>query len=104
MDIKFFDDSVEEFVSSLETQTVARVLRTIDLLGMFGSRLGPPHTRKIASNLFELRVPGRQAVRLFYTFQKGEIIVLSGFVKKSERIPGKELETARHKLRSLDAR
>ena len=104
MKVKFFDDGVEKFIASLEAQTVARVLRTIDLLEMFGNRLGPPHTKKIEPGLFELRVRGRQEVRLFYAFQKGEIIVLSGFVKKTERIPWKELETVRYRLRSLDAR
>ena len=74
---------------------------TIDLLEMFGNRLGHPHTKKIERDLFELRIRGGQDVRLFYTFRKGEIIVLSGFVKKSSRIPKSEIETARRRIRRL---
>ena len=104
MNIRFFDGSVEKFIASLEAQTVARVLRTIDLLEMFGNRLGPPHTKKIEKDLFELRVRGRQEIRIFYTFYREEIILLCALVKKSQRIPRREIETARHKLQSLDAR
>ena len=104
MNIKFFDDSVEELTASLQEHTVARVLRILDLLEIFGNRLGPPHSKKIEKNLFELRIRGKQEVRIFYTFHKGEVILLYGFVKKSQRIPKKEIEIARHKLRLLDGR
>ena len=104
MNIRFFDGGVEKFIASLEEQTVARVLRTVDLLEVFGNRLGPPHTKKIEQDLFELRARGRQEVRIFYTFQRGGIILLHGFLKKSQHIPKKEIEAARRKLRSLDTK
>ncbi|MFZ2189345.1 MAG: type II toxin-antitoxin system RelE/ParE family toxin [Candidatus Magasanikiibacteriota bacterium] len=102
MSIVFLDDDVENFIYSLENKTKAKVLRTLDLLEEFGYNLGMPHTKKIKNNLFELRVLGRNQVRLFYTFLKPNIIVLCGFRKKTQKIPSHELEKALHKLKLLD--
>ena len=92
---------VEKFIVSLEDSTIAKLLRTIDLLERFGHQLGLPHSRKIGQGLFELRVRGQQEARIFYTFHKGSAILLYGFVKKSQRIPQKELQQAFKKLRDL---
>lgn len=103
MNVIFFDRSIERFIASLEKQTIARVFRTIDLLELFGSELGPPHSKKIEKELYELRIHGKQAVRIFYVFRQGQAVLLRGFVKKSERLPKREIETARERLRTLDA-
>jgi len=86
----------------LQTGTIAKVLRTLDLLEKFGQKLGPPHTKKISSQLFELRIPGKQEVRIFYCFHKSKIFLLHGFVKKSRKIPKKEIKIALRKLNLLD--
>jgi len=102
MNVKFFD-KIEKFIDSLEESTIARVLRTIDLLEMFGHELGLPHSKKIEPRLFELRIRGRQEVRLFYTFHHSTAVIVHGFIKKSERIPLKEIDNARRKLKELDS-
>ena len=104
MNIRFFSSDIEGFIHSLEEATIAKVLRTIDLLEMFGNKLGPPHSKKIRPRLFELRVRGKQEVRILYTFYKGEAILLLGFIKKTERLPKKELESALQKIRMLDTK
>lgn len=95
------DQEVEEFISSLEKSTVAKTLRTIDLLEKFTFNLGIPHSKKMTDGLFELRVRGRQEVRIFYYFSKGTIYLLSGFIKKSQKTPPNELTKARNKCRNL---
>ena len=102
MEIKILDSSLEEFIESLQKPTIAKVLRTIDLLEEFGSKLGMPHTKKISARLFELRIRGAQEIRIFYTFHKSQIYLLHGFIKKSDRIPKKEIRTALQKLKNLD--
>ena len=102
MEIKILDSSLEEFIESLQKPTIAKVLRTIDLLEEFGSKLGMPHTKKISARLFELRIRGAQEIRIFYTFHKSQIYLLHGFIKKSERTPQKEIRTALQKLKNLD--
>jgi len=102
MEIRIFDVSLEKFIKSLQKPTIAKVLRTIDLLEQFGEKLGPPHTKKIATHLFELRIPGRQEVRIFYSFHKSQIFLLQGFVKKSQKTPRKEIRIALQRLKLLD--
>ena len=102
MEIRIFDISLEKFIKSLQKPTIAKVLRTIDLLERFGQKLGPPHTKKISAHLFGLRVSGRQEVRIFYSFHKSQIFLLHGFVKKSQKIPRKETKIAFQKLKLLD--
>ncbi|OGN07259.1 MAG: hypothetical protein A2940_00655 [Candidatus Wildermuthbacteria bacterium RIFCSPLOWO2_01_FULL_48_29] len=102
MEVHNFDDSVEEFIKSLEEQTIAKVLRTTELLEEYGPQLVMPHSRKIENNLFELRIRGQQEIRIFYTFHKSSAILLHGFVKKSEKTPKKEIKTALQRLKALD--
>ena len=102
MEIRIFDTSLEKFIKSLQKPTIAKVLRTIDLLETFGQKLGPPHTKKISARLFELRISGRQEVRILYSFHKLQIFLLHGFVKKSQKTPRKEIKVALQKLKLLD--
>lgn len=95
------DPQVEKFIASLEKSTIAKTLRTIDLLENFGYQLGLPQSKKVRSNLFELRIRGQQEVRIFYTFKNGGAILLYGFIKKSQKIPKLELDYAIKKMRSL---
>jgi len=104
MRVRLFDSNIEKFILSLEEGAVAKVLRVIDLLERFGNQLGLPHSKKVAQTLFELRVHGKQEVRFFYTFHDKEIILLHGFMKKSPRIPKRELENAWRKLSALDSK
>ena len=102
MEIHIFDKSLEKFIESLEKLTIAKVLRTIDLLEEFGPKLGLPHSKKVSARLFELRIRGKQEVRIFYTFHQQQIILLYGFIKKSQKIPQKEIQTALQRLKRLD--
>ena len=102
MNIKFFDSPVEKFIDSLERPTRAKIFRAIDLLDMFGNKLGLPHSKKVDSHLFELRARGKQEIRIFYTFHKDSAVLLHGFIKKSQRIPKKEIDMAIQKLKLLD--
>ena len=88
----------QNFNSKLEEKTIAKVLRTVDLLEQFGNKLGLPHSKKVRTSLFELRIRGQQEVRIFYIFKKGEIILLHGFIKKSQKTPSKELKQALKKM------
>ena len=101
MNIRFVDTQLEKFIHSLDESTIAKILRTIDLLEMFGHKLGLPHSKKVHARLFELRIRGKQEVRIFYTFYADEAVLLHGFIKKSKRMPKKEMNLAIQKLKGL---
>jgi len=103
MEIRILDASLEKFIKGLQKPAIAKVLRTIDLLEKFGEKLGSPHAKKILSRIFELRISGKQEIRIFYTFHKSQIFLLHGFIKKSQKTPRKELNLTLQKLKLLDS-
>ena len=52
MEIRLLDVSLSKFIKSLQKPTIAKVLRTVDLLEEFGPKLGAPHTKKISAFSF----------------------------------------------------
>jgi len=102
MRVRVCNDSVERFIQSFDDITGPKVVRAIELLGEFGPRLGMPHSKKIEDHIFELRVRGIQEVRIFYTFHEHSIVLLHGFIKKSQKIPKKEIEIAVERAGALD--
>lgn len=92
----------EEFLQELDNKTVAKIYKLIERLEMEG-RLVFPHARKLEGyrNLWELRSNSQQgAVRIFYFYwEHNTIIFISGFVKKSQKAPLRELERAMNYLK-----
>ena len=92
---------VEKFIRGLEDKTIAKTLRTIDLLEKFSHQLGIPHSKKVTDKLYELRVRGKQEIRIFYCFHQASIYLIHGFIKKSQKIPKNELRNAKNKYNLL---
>lgn len=96
------NQKVETFLSSLEKKAIAKTLRTIDLLEQFGYRLTMPHTKKVQGDIHELRIRGQQEIRIFYAFgQNKKIFLLHGFIKKSQKIPSKEIKIAQKRAKAF---
>lgn len=93
---------VDKFFKSLEKPTRSKLLRTLDLLLVFGSTLGLPHSKKLAPDLYELRIRGQQEIRVFYTLSNNQVFLLHGFVKKTQKTPPQELAKAQKLLQTLD--
>lgn len=98
--IAYHTPAVEAFVLSLPDGLLARYLRLTDMMLEFGANLGMPHTRAMSDGLFELRIKSKEGIaRVFYcTLVSQRIVMLHGFVKKSEKTPPKELKVARSLL------
>ena len=92
---------VQYFIWSLEKPTIAKILRVIDLLEKFGNKLQMPHSKPIGKGLFELRIRGDKEIRIFYTFNDNQAVLLLGFIKKSRQIPKKEISLAYQKIKDL---
>lgn len=75
---------VEEFFLSLNPETIAKVVQVIDLLELHGPRLNMPHARKLTSILFELRIRGRQEIRVIYAYLHAQIYLLHAFKKTNK--------------------
>ncbi|HEY4518608.1 MAG TPA: type II toxin-antitoxin system RelE/ParE family toxin [Candidatus Paceibacterota bacterium] len=103
MDVKTIGSIVDNFIASLEGDSQGKILKMLDLLEACGSGLRMPYSKYLESGLYELRITGNQAVRLFYTFHNNQAVILHGFVKKTNRIPSRELALARKRLGALQS-
>lgn len=92
---------VGKFIKQQQPQAIAKIAHLIDLLETHGSFLGMPHAKKLESNLYELRVRGKEEIRIIYGFVGKTIYLLSGFKKQKQKTPRKEIDTARARLLSL---
>jgi len=67
----------------------------LGLLKEHGPNLGMPYSKYMKDGLYELRVRGKNEVRIFYIFQiQHTICLLHAFKKKSQKTPPKELNIA----------
>ena len=68
-----------------------------------GPNLGLPHTRAMGDGLFEVRARGAEGIgRAFFCTLLGQrIVVLHGFVKKTQATPAAELKSARKRLKEV---
>jgi phage-related protein len=92
---------VIKFIDKVDTRSQARIARHLSLLSQFNYKLGLPFCKKLASNLYELRILGETNIRIFYTFQNNQIYLLHAFVKKTDQIPKKHFTLAKARLKSL---
>ena len=69
----------------------------------YGWPLGMPLIRKMERDLWEVRSTiGSGIARVFFTAKGAMMILLHGFVKKSDKTPPDELNTARRRLRNIE--
>ena len=64
--------------------------------------MGMPLIRKLDAALWEVRshLPNRIA-RVIFTVDDGMMILLHGFIKKSQKMPSNDLSIARRRLKTL---
>ena len=85
------------------TGIYADYLRLIVLMEEHGADLRLPHSRAMGDGLFELRCRGEEGIgRAFYCTMVGrQIVILHGFIKKTQDTPDRELKTARQRLKEI---
>lgn len=68
-----------------------------------GANLEEPHTKAIGDGLFELRLMGVEGIaRVMYCTLSGRrIVMLHGFIKKTQKTPRAELETAIRRMEEI---
>jgi phage-related protein len=92
---------IVEFIESLDTTTSAKIIHSIELLESYGPFLKPPYIKKIQNKLYEIRIPGKVAVRIFYTVINQQYFLLHAFVKKSQKTPYREIKTAIDRMNKI---
>ena len=112
-EIIYYSEAVQQNILHFPQGLQARYDHLTSLMEEFGPNLGMPHTRALGDGLFELRLRAREGIgRVFFctitsqissigpqrnTGVNKKIVMLHCFVKKSQKTPRKELNTARRR-------
>ena len=91
--------SIEAWPDGLKARYLALLIRMTE----FGPDIGMPHTSAMGDGLFEVRAKAVEGIgRAFYCTMVGKrIVILHGFIKKTDKTPAKELRIARERLKEL---
>jgi phage-related protein len=101
--IQYFNEAVQKDILALPLRLAVRYVALTERMTRNGPNLGEPHTKALEFGLFELRLKGAEGIaRVFYcTIIERQIVMLHAIVKKTDKIPHRELRLARNRMKEL---
>jgi len=78
----------------------------LDLMRVqFGWPVGMPLVRSLKDGLWEVRstLPSSRIARLILCFHESTLVVVHGFIKKTQKTPADDLELARRRMKEMQA-
>jgi len=101
--IEFFDEDVQQVVLSWPAGINASFTRIALRMVEHGANLGLPYTKAMGGGLFEIRAKGQEGIgRAFFCTLVGQrIIILHGFIKKTDKTPKRELDIAKQRMKEI---
>ena len=99
--IEFYDKNVEANIKEWPKGLLAKFIWVSDVIEKFGpADAGMPHVKAMGQGLFELRVKAKEGIgRAMFCLAKGKVvIVLNGFIKKTQKTPSSEIVLARKRM------
>ena len=94
-----FHPAVLEFLHKLDEHEASDVYRVIEALRQRGHTIGMPLSKPVGSGLHELRVHGKPAFRVLYTFYNKEAVLLVAIKKQKPSLGPRDMKTALERLR-----
>ncbi|MBF0464448.1 MAG: type II toxin-antitoxin system RelE/ParE family toxin [Nitrospirae bacterium] len=84
---------------SEDRRTIGFDLATVQV----GWPVGMPLCHSLGGGLWEVRstLPSRRIARMLFFIYEGQLIVLHGFIKQTQRTPQDELELARKRMKEV---
>jgi len=101
--VTFFNEKVKEETLEFPCGILSNFLHIAEIIEEFGPAIGKPYTAPMGGGLFEIRAKGREGIgrSLFCTVKGKEIVILASFIKKTQKTPKKEIDTARRRMLEL---
>lgn len=105
LEVRFFKtdggtEPVRDWLRELtanDRKTIGEDIKTVQ----FGWPLGMPLVRKMDKDLWEVRIHLENRIaRVLFTVSNGTIVLLHGFVKKTQTTPQSDLKLATDRMRS----
>lgn len=91
---------IDEFIKKQQPQTKSKIVHNVRLLRQYGNLLGFPHSKVLGKGLYELRIRGKEELRIFYCFARQRTIcLLHVFKKQTQQTPHKDLDIALFRMK-----
>ena len=95
-------EPVKEWLIDLDREdrrTVGKDIQKVE----FGWPIGMPYSRNLEKGLYEVRsnISNGRIARVLFCIQGNQMILLHGFIKKTQATPDKEKEIARKRMRGV---
>jgi len=102
--ILFFNETVEKETLDFPPKILAKLLHIFELIQELSPNIGEPYIKYLDDGLLEIRAKGQEGIgRSIFCYQKGQkIIILHSFIKKSQKMPKKELQIALQRKKELE--
>lgn len=100
------NDPIREFLDQLTKLAREKTIRAIKPLTEFGIGTHILNTKKLVGTpLWEVRVLGKDSIRIVYAVViANRILILHGFMKKSQKTPAREISLALKRLNDWKSR
>lgn len=101
--LSFYNAKVAKTIDAWPAGIRARFDHIATVMREYGPNLGMPHTRALGDGLFEVRAKSAEGIgRAFYcTTIDHHIVIVHAFIKRAQRTPPQELNTARKRLKQV---
>ncbi len=99
---------VKEFVDSLSAEGQAKYIFITRLLQEYGIHVKEPYVKQITGHkkLYEIRIKDKSGIsRILYFAHTGKkFVLLHGFIKKTDKMPAKEIDIAKQRMKEYLSR
>ncbi|MFM9865662.1 MAG: type II toxin-antitoxin system RelE/ParE family toxin [Micropepsaceae bacterium] len=102
--VETLDQRVDEELLALPADMQARFLKIGELIEAKGlSGVREPHVKHLTGKLWEMRMSGRDGIaRALYQAASGQrVVVVRIFVKKTQKTPQSEIDTAQERAKEI---
>lgn len=95
-------EPVREWLKALDPsdrRTIGQAIATVE----YGWPVGMPVCRPLGAGLWEVRstLPSHRIARVMFMLAQGHLVLLHGFIKKTQRTPKMEIAIARQRVREV---
>ena len=102
--VETLNEAVDQELEALPADLRARFVRVAQLIEDLGlPNVREPHVKHVKESVWEIRIRSRTGIAraLYVTTSPQRVVVVRVFVKKTEKIPSRELDVAWERARKL---
>jgi phage-related protein len=94
---------IKEFLDA-RPKAKSKAIRILSNIEEFGLSSVIPHVKKLTGTpLWEIRVLGEDSIRILYVVRmEKKVLLLHGFIKKTNKTPAKEISLALSRLKEIE--